>query len=81
MELAAKNLKKSLPQGTSVTADVDLGVHDDKKLGIRVKLSPNLPGISQSDAEEIVKVAHTICPYSHATRNNVDVTFNTTTSA
>ncbi len=78
MGVAAKNLKLDLPKDTSVTADVDLGVHDDKKLGIRVKLSPNLPGLSQKDAEAIVQEAHTICPYSHATRNNVEVTFSTT---
>jgi len=34
-------------------------------------------GISQQDAEELVKEAHQICPYSNATRNNIEVTFNT----
>ncbi|CAF0802152.1 unnamed protein product, partial [Didymodactylos carnosus] len=79
MGLAAKNLKKTLPSSTTVSAAVTLGKHNNGNLGLQVELTAKLPGASQADADAIVKEAHTICPYSHATRNNVEVKLNATT--
>ncbi|UJR31119.1 hypothetical protein I4U23_018627 [Adineta vaga] len=79
MGLAAKNLKKTLPKSTTVSAAVSIGKHTNGNLGLKVDLTAKLPGASQADADAIVKVAHQICPYSHATRNNIDVNLKATT--
>ncbi|EOG8256163.1 organic hydroperoxide resistance protein, partial [Yersinia enterocolitica] len=44
--------------------------------GIEVQLDISLPGIERSVAEDLVKKAHVVCPYSNATRGNIDVTLN-----
>jgi organic hydroperoxide reductase OsmC/OhrA len=41
--------------------------------GITAELAVNLPDVDQKQAEEVVELAHQICPYSNATRNNIDV--------
>ncbi|CAF0718576.1 unnamed protein product [Adineta steineri] len=79
MGLAAKNLHKTLPKSTTVTASVSIGKHGNGNLGLKVDLTAKLPGATQADADAIVKAAHQICPYSHATRNNVDVQLKATT--
>ena len=58
----------------SVTAHVGIGQREPTGFGIAVKLEVSLPGVERSVAQELVDTAHRdICPYSHATRNNVDV--------
>lgn len=58
----------------SVTAHVGIGPREPTGFGIAVKLDVSLPGIDRAVAQELVDVAHRdICPYSHATRGNVDV--------
>jgi Ohr subfamily peroxiredoxin len=58
----------------SVTAQVGIGPREPTGFGIAVKLEVNLPGIDRAVAQELVDTAHRdICPYSHATRGNVDV--------
>jgi len=64
MGLAAKNLNKTLPQSTTVSAAVSIGKHDNGNLGLKVELTAKLPGAKQADADAIVKAAHQICPYS-----------------
>ena len=64
MGLAAKNLKKNLPQSTTVSAAVSIGKHANGNLGLKVNLTAKLPGATQADADAIVKAAHQICPYS-----------------
>ena len=44
--------------------------------GIEVKLNIHLEGLQQAEAEELVNAAHIVCPYSNATRGNIDVTLN-----
>lgn len=59
----------------SVTAHVGIGPREPTGFGISVKLEVSLPGIDRVVAQQLVDTAHRdICPYSHATRNNVDVT-------
>ncbi|MHA6204225.1 organic hydroperoxide resistance protein [Dyella soli] len=59
----------------SVTAHVGIGPREPTGFGIAVKLDVSLPGLDRAVAQELVDVAHRdICPYSHATRGNVDVT-------
>jgi Ohr subfamily peroxiredoxin len=64
MGLAAKNLKKTLPQSTTVSAAVTIGKHDNGNLGLKVELTAKLPGATQADADAIVQAAHQVCPYS-----------------
>lgn len=61
-------------EDASVTADVGIGPREDGGFGIAVTLHVELGGgVSRADAEKAVEVAHGVCPYSHATRGNVDV--------
>jgi len=58
----------------SVTSHVSIGPREPTGFGIAVKLEVNLPGLDRAVAQDLVDTAHRdICPYSHATRGNVDV--------
>jgi Ohr subfamily peroxiredoxin len=57
-----------------VTAHVGIGPRQPTGFGIKVQLEVSLPGMDRAVAQDIVDTAHRdICPYSHATRGNVDV--------
>jgi Ohr subfamily peroxiredoxin len=60
-------------QDSAVTADVALG-KDEDSFAISVALHIELTGISEEDANRVVEVAHRNCPYSKATRGNIEVT-------
>jgi Ohr subfamily peroxiredoxin len=67
---------KALPRVSSdatVTATVGIGPRDDKGFGLAVTLEIALPGVERAAAEALVAEADTICPYSHATRGNIEV--------
>jgi Ohr subfamily peroxiredoxin len=72
---AAAGLEKVTidPKALTVTATVNLHKGDDGGFFIDVTLNADLPEIDQTQAEAIVAKAHTICPYSKATRGNIDV--------
>jgi lipoyl-dependent peroxiredoxin len=57
----------------SIDATVDLGPGDDKNFLLAVGLEVTIPGLDQDQAAAIVEAAHSVCPYSNATRGNVDV--------
>ncbi|WP_346319639.1 organic hydroperoxide resistance protein [Chitinophaga sp. YIM B06452] len=65
---------------TAVTAHVGLGQNGEGGYGLAVTLDVLVPGTGQAAAEELVAKAHQVCPYSNATRNNVEVTINTRVS-
>lgn len=66
-----------VPAETTVTADVSLGKREDGEgFSIAVDLNVGLPGMDRKDAEALVEKAHIVCPYSYATKGNIDV--NTT---
>lgn len=65
---------------SSVTAKVSIGNKKDDGFQLAVEMDVHIPGIDQNEAEELVKEAHQVCPYSNATRNNVEVTLKTTTN-
>jgi Ohr subfamily peroxiredoxin len=76
MRLAAR--KKDLTLGeTSVDAAVSV-TPDETTLKISVVLTGHLPGLDQSSADEVMELAHQLCPYSKATRGNVDVQLKAT---
>ena len=67
--------------GSTVTAKVAIGRVADGGFGLAVELDIHLPRVAQDRAEALVAVAHDACPYSRATRGNIDVTLTTRTDA
>src|SRR5262249_10177548 len=73
--LAAAQKKIALPPDRSVDAEVDLGTNDGGFL-LRARLNVSLPGLDREVAQSLVDAAHQLCPYSKATRGNIDVAIN-----
>lgn len=71
---AALVSKVRLPADTSVDAEIDLGTTDGAYF-LQARLSVSLPGLPREVAQAMIEMAHQTCPYSKATRGNVDVTF------
>ena len=71
--MAGQQLKIRVPADTKVTATVGIGPRSEGGFGITADLSIELPGTDREEAEKLVATAHQICPYSNATRGNVDV--------
>ena len=65
--------KARIPQDASVTATVGIGPRSEGGFGLDVALRIALPGIERQHAEALVQKAHQVCPYSNATRGNLDV--------
>lgn len=65
---------------TTVTAHVGIGKNEADGFGLVVTLEANIPGVEQSVADDLIAKAHQVCPYSNATRGNVEVTLKTTTN-
>ncbi|OYY24954.1 MAG: organic hydroperoxide resistance protein [Azorhizobium sp. 35-67-15] len=65
--------KVRIPADATVTATVGIGPRSEGGFGITAALKISLPGIERAQAEDLVAKAHQVCPYSNATRNNVDV--------
>jgi len=65
--------KVRIPAETTVTATIGIGPRAEGGFGITAALQISLPGIERAQAEELVAKAHQVCPYSNATRGNVDV--------
>ena len=65
--------KIAIPQDVAVDAEVDLGPITGG-YGIAVRLQVHLPGMDRAAAQALVDAAHKVCPYSNATRGNIDVT-------
>jgi lipoyl-dependent peroxiredoxin len=75
MRRAAANMKIALPADTAVDAEVDLCATDDA-YSLQARLNVSLPGVEHEVAEALANAAHQICPYSKATRGNIDVVIN-----
>ena len=73
MKAVAAKMKIALPADVSITADVGIGPVPHG-FGIQVAMAISIPGFSKGDAEALVAAAHKVCPYSNATRGNIDVT-------
>jgi len=58
---------------TTVTAEVSIGQIENGGFGLAVALSVNIPGVSVADAQALADRAHEVCPYSNATRGNIEV--------
>ena len=64
--------KIALPADTSIDAEVGIGPIP-AGFGIQVAMKVSLPGMERAAAEKLVQAAHGVCPYSNATRGNIDV--------
>jgi Ohr subfamily peroxiredoxin len=62
-----------VPADATVTATVGIGPRSEGGFGLEVSLDVSLPGVPKAEAEALVAKAHQVCPYSNATRNNIDV--------
>jgi osmotically inducible protein OsmC len=72
---AARALKVTLPPDLSVDTEVDLGTNANG-YQLQARLNVSLPGLDPATARQLVDAAHEGCPYSKATRGNIDVTIN-----
>jgi osmotically inducible protein OsmC len=72
IDYVANQQKKSI-KDISVTAKVSIGTDEKGGLKLAVELEPHLPGVPLPEAEALVAAAHQVCPYSKATRGNVEV--------
>ncbi len=71
-------MEKVIAGTTTVTAEVHLLQLDGGKFGLAVKLLVDVPGVDRAMAEELVNKAHQVCPYSNATRGNIEVELEVT---
>lgn len=65
-----------VPADATVTSTVGIGARSEGGFGLEIALAVDLPGVPRDQAEALVAKAHEVCPYSNATRNNVDVTLS-----
>ena len=73
LKFVAGQEKIRVPEEATVTAKVGIGPRSAGGFGITADLTVALPGLERSQAEALVAKAHQVCPYSNATRGNVDV--------
>jgi len=75
LKFVAGQQKRTLPADTSIEGSVGIGPIPTG-FGIEVELKIHIPGLDRAEAEALVQKAHIVCPYSNATRGNIDVTLS-----
>ena len=73
MKAVSGKVGVKVPADATVTAEVGFGPRSEGGYGITANLTISLPGVERAEAEKLAHAAHEVCPYSNATRNNVDV--------
>jgi lipoyl-dependent peroxiredoxin len=73
MKFVASQGGPKVPTDASVTSTVGIGPRSEGGFGLDIDLAVSLPGVPRPEAEALVAKAHQVCPYSNATRGNVDV--------
>ncbi len=73
MKFVASQGGPKVPADTTVQATVGIGPRSEGGFGLEIALAVSLPGLDAEAARTLVEKAHQVCPYSNATRNNVDV--------
>jgi lipoyl-dependent peroxiredoxin len=76
LRLVARNNDVTLDDASGITAQVGFGKDPEGGFGINAHLIGYLPGLKQSAADDLMNKAHQVCPYSKATRGNIDVTLS-----
>ena len=75
----ARKAGVTVPGGTTVDVAVGIGP-DETSFGINAVITARLPGLDQAEADKLVEGAHEVCPYSKATRGNIDVELKAVTA-
>ncbi len=78
LKIVAGTEKVALGEDTTIDASVGIGSNGAGGYGLTVALVAHLPGLTQEQADDLVAKAHQVCPYSNATRGNIDVALSTT---
>jgi Ohr subfamily peroxiredoxin len=78
LRLVAGQQHIRLGEDTEINAKVGIGPNDAGGFQLSVSLNAKLPGLEQAKAEELMAKAHQVCPYSNATRGNIDVQLSVT---
>ncbi len=78
LKFVAGQAKVALPQDLTITGDVGIG-QIPTGFGIEIDLTIKAPGMDQAQLQELVDKAHIVCPYSNATRGNIDVRLHVNT--
>ncbi|WP_293809145.1 organic hydroperoxide resistance protein [uncultured Bosea sp.] len=74
LKFVAGKEKVKIPEDAKVSADIGIGPRDDGQgFGITAKLTVSVPGLDKAAVEDLVRKAHVVCPYSHATKGNIPV--------
>ncbi|PWF54767.1 organic hydroperoxide resistance protein [Massilia glaciei] len=73
MKLVGGGMKTPIPADARIDASVGIGPNGTGGFGLSVTLAVTTPGMDQAAAEAVVKKAHEVCPYSNATRGNIEV--------
>jgi len=73
MKFVASQGGPKVPADTTVTSTVGIGPRSEGGFGLEISLAIALPGVNHAEAVALVEKAHQVCPYSNATRNNIDV--------
>lgn len=73
MKLVGGGLKTPIPAESRIDASVGIGPNAQGGFSLTVKLAVSTPGMDQAAAQAVVDKAHQVCPYSNATRGNIDV--------
>jgi osmotically inducible protein OsmC len=73
MKAVSGKVGVKVPADATVTAEIGFGPRSEGGYGITADLTISLPGVDKSEAQKLAEAAHEVCPYSNATRNNVNV--------
>jgi osmotically inducible protein OsmC len=73
LKAVGAQMKVKVPADAKVTATVGIGPRSEGGFGITADLLVDLPGLDREEAQKLMEAAHQVCPYSNATRGNVDV--------
>ncbi|MDI4665429.1 organic hydroperoxide resistance protein [Xanthobacter autotrophicus] len=71
--VASQGGSAKVPADASVTSTVGIGPRSEGGFGLEIALEVSLPGVDREAGEALIAKAHQVCPYSNATRNNIDV--------
>jgi Ohr subfamily peroxiredoxin len=74
--VASQGGATKVPDNTTVTSTVGIGPRSEGGFGLTIALDVSMPGVPKDQAKALVDKAHQVCPYSNATRNNIDVKLN-----
>lgn len=80
MDLVSKQMKLDAT-GAKTTVEVGIGQTSEGGYALDLDITAHLPGMNDADAQRLVEATHKVCPYSHATRGNIDVRLHINTAA